>query len=399
MAGAVGAPSGRTPRDRLVGGGGGGSALAALWLPRALAGVGAPQAGQLTLSEAVARLTRYPNCVDMLAGTGPQLAHQTDDLSARTWGNGFDCRSTDEPLSREDQFCNGAGWTCAAYEAKGWCTDGVLVPTEGSGLSLNNPEVACCACGGGLCEDQDHCWFTFPGVVEHQGQALQPGAYHRYQSLEECKRFCDTTPTCRSLLYSSMAGGWCHLRDRCVTEDDRVNVTASHTFFHTYYKPCDLPPPGRPPRHRPRPRPLQQQQPRPRERQRERARVAEASGGRVYDGRRPSPAPVSVAENPAAGTNLTKTTREPLSMEPYWKREPMWVPLVSLSGVLVLAIVAWSMWPSCRGIPVQARVGLEHSYAAVPQNQGCIDWSLQSCDYFCSEPIMHSYDVDVVARK
>jgi cellulose 1,4-beta-cellobiosidase len=57
--------------------------------------------------------------------------------------------------------------------------------------------------------------------------------YHRFYSLDECKRLCDQTTGCNSFAYSQ---GACHLKDKCVSKLDALRVG---NRFKTYFKSCD----------------------------------------------------------------------------------------------------------------------------------------------------------------
>jgi len=41
------------------------------------------------------------------------------------------------------------GWSCKAYEEKGWCRDGKLLRNDFRGITRHSPESNCCVCGGG----------------------------------------------------------------------------------------------------------------------------------------------------------------------------------------------------------------------------------------------------------
>jgi len=72
------------------------------------------------------------------------------------WTNKYNCR---EELFLESDGCSEDGWTCYAYELKGWCKDGVALKSEfsfafqdtDSGINkheeLNDPSLNCCVCG------------------------------------------------------------------------------------------------------------------------------------------------------------------------------------------------------------------------------------------------------------
>jgi hypothetical protein len=62
-----------------------------------------------------------------------------------TWSHGALHRSCADTAA----WTNGAGPTCAKYVEEGWCRDGVVLQTWTTGDNWRNPELHCCACGGG----------------------------------------------------------------------------------------------------------------------------------------------------------------------------------------------------------------------------------------------------------
>ena len=58
------------------------------------------------------------------------------------------------------------------------------------------------------------------------------------QTLEQCKNWCDTITSCRSIAYDDQFKA-CWLKDKCVTEKDPANP--NKTTYKTYYKPCKKP--------------------------------------------------------------------------------------------------------------------------------------------------------------
>merc|ERR1719387_1820086 len=122
----------------------------------------ASEPANVSQSSANSRLDNYSNCYDMLQNSVTGLLWK-DQPPGEPWGNGYDCKSSGELLSDNPYFCTDAGWTCAAYTAKHWCMDGYVVPQWRSWTdehTMNQPGVACCTCGGGVCLAKESCWFT-----------------------------------------------------------------------------------------------------------------------------------------------------------------------------------------------------------------------------------------------
>lgn len=77
------------------------------------------------------------------------MGWQDDDCQdTASWGNGY-AGCAGEGFTEPD--CTPEGYTCSGYVTRGWCRDGsVLSGMDWAvGDGWNNPEVHCCACGGG----------------------------------------------------------------------------------------------------------------------------------------------------------------------------------------------------------------------------------------------------------
>lgn len=74
--------------------------------------------------------------------------------------------------------------------------------------------------------------WTERALVADEGSNI---AHHEGMSLEKCQKECHGDPKCNSI---SFGGGWCHLKDKCVTTDAAKSTTEFAGFVKTYYLPC-----------------------------------------------------------------------------------------------------------------------------------------------------------------
>lgn len=74
-------------------------------------------------------------------------------------------------------------------------------------------------------------WTERP-LVADEGNSL---SHHEGIDLVMCQKECHSNEKCNSI---SFGGGWCHLKDKCVTAKDTKSITQFASFMTTYYLAC-----------------------------------------------------------------------------------------------------------------------------------------------------------------